>query len=213
MQESELKDEGLEQQPVAEASEQVTLREQLLKAFPELEGEPAVVRYPASEAVWDYAKASFGLVFSAVLLSLTAAHWLGLLVFGGLLLLFAIYGLNAFKRHKSSFAISADGVASRSMPAVMLRWDDVGRVALRYYGKPLKQKSEPVDRAKGVMVLTLEGRRDGQGKPLKMAFESSIENFEGLLRLALLVARAAQLELDATTLANVSDLGLDEEQS
>jgi hypothetical protein len=157
-----------------------------------------VLRYPASSLIGDYCRAGVVVaVGCAVLLSVPRAPAI-IVIFGGLTLLFLIFGLRTAQRHIMQVAITNEAIGTRDVVAKSLPWDKLERLKLRFYGTR-KQLSG----GGGFMQLTLKG--DGTS----MSFESSIDSFTLIAWRAAKAARENRISVDPTSAGNLLDLGID----
>jgi uncharacterized membrane protein len=153
-------------------------------------------RYPAATIWADYLRAGGGLALTlGPLLLLDLASPLSLL-FGGLAVLFVWFGLRTAVRHASFIELSPDAIAQRGPLERRLRWRELSRVKLAYYG-PRRA------RERGWLQLTLKG---GAGHAIRI--DSTIDGFERVVSQAQAAAAARELPLDDATSSNLAALGL-----
>jgi len=153
-------------------------------------------RYPERAIYADYLRAAGGLALTAgPLLALDLAAAVGA-VFGALALLFGWFAWRTWVRHRSSIAVSAEGVERAGPRPCRIAWRDLERVRLAYYA-PRRAQDQ------GWFQLTLRGRRGGV-----LRVDSSLEGFDHLLAQVLEHARDRRLAFDDTTACNLEALGL-----
>jgi hypothetical protein len=157
-----------------------------------------VLRYPVRALVGDYCRAAVVVAIGcAVLLSVPRAPVI-IGIFGGLTLLFLIFGLRTAQRHIMQVAITNEAIGTRDVTAKSLPWNRLERLKLRFYGTR-KQLSG----GGGFMQLTLKG------SGTSMTFESSIDSFTLLAWRAAKAARDNRISVDPTSAGNLLDLGID----
>ena len=150
-------------------------------------------KYPFSTLIGDYIRAAVGLILTAgPLLFTTHSSTVGY-VLGGLALLFFVYGLRTFIRHRSVLEVSAMGIRAIGPMGATINWADLDDVELRYY-------STNRDRSRGWMQLRLEGA----GRTLSA--DSTLSEFPTLVQHVINGAEARGLTLTETTLANIDAL-------
>ena len=152
-------------------------------------------RYPSATIWADYLRAAGGLVLTlGPLLLLDLASVLAPL-FAALAFLFAWFGLRTAVRQASRIELSPDGIAQRGPIERHLRWHELSRVRLAYYG-PRRA------RERGWLQLTLKGGRRGA-----IRVDSTIDGFDRVVREAQAAALALDLPLDDATSSNLAELG------
>ena len=171
--------------------------------------------YPIGALSSDYMRVGVGLALTLgplLLLELAAPiAWL----LAALAVLFFWFGLRTGLRQLSAVELSPHAVAIRGPFGRQLAWDELTHMKLAYYAprswgsarrrdRHLERGDERDGRQRGWLQLTLQGTR---GRPIRI--ESTLESFDQVLRRALAAAARRQLELDPTTTANLSALGLD----
>jgi hypothetical protein len=172
--------------------------------------------YPVSALSSDYLRVAGGLALTLgplLLLDLAAPiAWL----LGALAVLFVWFGLRTGLRQLSAVELSPQGIAIRGPFGRSLAWDELARMKLAYYAPRAwnsarrrdrhHERGEPGERdagQRGWLQLTLQATR---GRPLRV--ESTLEGFDQVLHSAMATAARRQLDLDPTTMANLSALGL-----
>jgi hypothetical protein len=146
--------------------------------------------YPRAAIVADYARASAGLVFAAMVLALPMQRALAIL-FAALALLLAAFAARTALRQASLIVLSDAGIALEGPLGRRIAWSELDGLKLRYF-------SMRRDRKRGWMELTLSGG----GR--RLSIESQIEGFEAILAGAAEAAAARRLKLDETTAANLA---------
>jgi len=159
-----------------------------------------VFRYPAKSLIGDYIRATAGLgVGAGVLVAVPPSPAIAV-VFGGLSILFLVFGLRTVRRHATRIAITDNEICSAGLSTRVLRWGEVDRVRLRYFGTRRQRAHSDGD---GFLQLTLKGA----GR--SMTLESSIDGFEFIAWRAARAARENGIALDPTTAGNLLDMGID----
>ena len=176
--------------------------------------------YPINSLSSDYLRVAVGLALTlGPLLLLELASPIAWLL-AALAILFFWFGLRTGLRQLSAVELSPQGIAIRGPFGRRLAWDELARMKLAYYaprgwGGARRRdrhhergaRGERDERQRGWLQLILQGTR---GRPVRV--ESTLEGFDQVLRRAMAAAARKQLELDPTTTANLSALGLDRDQ-
>ncbi|MCR9072192.1 MAG: hypothetical protein NXI18_10765 [Alphaproteobacteria bacterium] len=152
-------------------------------------------RYERSALIADYARGGVGLAVTGLPLVATPLATTITVIFGGLATLFAVYVFRTWLRSAQAIEVDADGIRRRGPLSVDIAWEQLDSLSLRYF-------STRRDRAGGWMEMKVTGG----GR--KVAVESSIDDFETVVRHCMLVARRNELDLSETTLDNLRALGL-----
>ena len=153
-------------------------------------------RYPERAIYADYLRAAGGLALTLGPLVLLELADLVAGVFAALGALFGWFALRTWERHRSSIAVSAEGIERAGPRPCRISWSDLERVRLAYYAPRRAQEQ-------GWFQLTLRGGRGGV-----LRVDSSLEGFDRLLGRVLEHARDRQLTFDETTMSNLEALGL-----
>ena len=174
--------------------------------------------YPIGTLSSDYMRVAVGLALTlGPLLLLELAVPIAWLL-AALAILFVWFGLRTGLRQLSAVELSPQGIAIRGPFGRQLAWDELAHMKLAYYaprgwGSPRRrdrhhersgERHERDEGQRGWLQLTLQGPR---GRPLRI--ESTLEGFDQVLRRAMAAAVRRQIELDPTTTANLSALGVD----
>ncbi len=158
-----------------------------------------VFRYPVGSLLGDYIRSAVGLIVGlGVLLSVPWSPAI-VLVFGGLLVLFSVFGWRTVQRHIMQVAITDTEIRSATFGAQVLNWADLEGVKLRFYGSRRQQKSGDG----GFMQLTL------RGGGTKLTFESNLEGFDYIAWRTTKAARSNGVSLDPTSAGNFLAIGVD----
>jgi len=158
-----------------------------------------VYRYPRRALIGDYVRATAGLAVGlGVLITAPSAPAI-VAVFGGITLLFLIFGLRTVQRQLVQVAITCDGIRAAGLISRSIPWRALDRLTLRYYGTRRQQR----EGSGGFLQLTLRGG----GASLRL--ESSIEGFDEIVRQAAIAAQTNGVSVDPTSAGNLLDLGVD----
>jgi len=158
-----------------------------------------VLRYPVRSLVGDYLRATVGIALGLGMLMGVSASPTILLIFGGLTLLFLVFGLWTVNRHMAAIDVTDEHIACRGLVSKYLPWSALDRLKLRYFGVRRQSKSS----ASGFMQLTL------RGGGIRLTFESSLEGFEFIAWRAARAMRDNAAALDPTSAGNLLALGID----
>ena len=152
--------------------------------------------YPPSALVGDYVRGGTGFALMVLPLALLELNVVVAVVFACLALMFALHLLRTVQRQVTVVEAGADGIVARGPLGTAIRWDRLAGMRLKYF-------STRRDRQQGWMTLTLRG----EGR--KLSLESSLTGFDAIAERSAAVARTNGVELDETTLNNLSALGID----
>lgn len=159
-----------------------------------------VYRYPLRSLLGDYLRAGIGLAVGLGVLVTVPASLTIVSVFGGLTLLFLLFGLRTVHRHMLQVALTDEQICGASFRTAVLPWQSLERIKLRYYGTRRQRRRED---GGGFMQLSLKGAGTA------LTLESSIDGFELIAWRAARAARENGVSLDPTSAGNLLDLGID----
>lgn len=160
-------------------------------------------RYPFKSVKADYFRAGAGVAICALPLIFAPPYGAVFVIFGGLTVMFSIYGLRAWGRQRTvvdvtETVVSAAGprvLSGRLGSRVTLAWNEVRAVKLSFY-------STKRERTDGWMHLKLKGA----GESLNI--ESDIDGFSTIAAKAAAAAKANGVTLSDATVANFAVLGI-----
>ncbi len=171
---------------------------------------------PASESVhryaWqrlrgDYIRAGAGGAFTGAILIVAETNTVSAVILGAITLVFAAFGWRTWTRHTTVVTAGPDGVALEPTGTVRLpwryarlAWPDLRQVKLSYY-------STKRDKTDGWMSLSLRGAPSPRKAP-RLSFDSSVDGFDRIARLAFDAARRNGVEMTQTTITNFRALGI-----
>ena len=156
-------------------------------------------RYPPSAILGDYLRAATGLAVGIGVLATVAISTLILIVFGGLTVIFLLFGLRTLQRHLTEITLNQDGIFRSDLYSQTLSWQDLQQLRLRYFGTHRQHRNG----SGGFMQLSLKG------KGRRMKIESDLEGFEDVTRLAAAAARTNGVSLDPASAGNLLAMGID----
>lgn len=160
-------------------------------------------RYPTRALTGDYLRSAAGLFVGLGVLLAVPPHPAVVVIFGGIALLFTVFGLRTAHRHSLRVAMGEEGIACRAASGTKtIPWGELNGMKLRYFGSR-RTKWRPL--GSGFMQLTLKGAGTA------MTFESSIEGFDEMAGQAAAMLQANGHALDATSTSNLIELGIDPE--
>ena len=157
-----------------------------------------VYRYPARVLTGDYVRSAVGLIVGVGVLSTTPASTAIIVVFGGVVVLFGLFGMRTVQRHIMKVAVTDEEICGASFGTKVLSWGELERLKLRYYGTKRQGRG-----GGGFMQLTLKGRGS------TLSFESSIEGFRYIAWRAAKAIRENGRSVDPTSAGNLLAIGLD----
>ena len=161
-----------------------------------------VFRYPVRALIGDYLRSGGGLLVGLGVLAVVPPNLPVLIIFGGIALLFAVFGLRTLHRHTLEVAVTEQEIACRGLGAKVLPWAELETMRLRYFGARRGKRSLF---GSGFMELRLKGAGT------TVTFESSLNGFRQVAEMAARAAQAKGLELDPATAGNLIELGIDSE--
>lgn len=153
------------------------------------------LKYRPQALLADYLRSACGALLTGVPMLFVTGSPATLAILGGLTALFLLFGFRTLVRHSTSVVLNPASVRARGLLGGEIAWQELDQVKLGYY-------TTRRDRQGGWMQLTLRGK----GRRLK--FDSSLEGFEGLVRQAVAAARANNLELSDSTMANLASMNI-----
>ena len=157
-------------------------------------------RYQRRALVGDFARAGIGFVISAGALAIAGFSGFTAWLFGVCAVVFALFGLRTLLRSVTNYELTDTGLTrfyatgfGRSERA--LAWQGLNQLRLRFF--PAKR-----DRSQGWMEITLAG--DGA----RMRLDSTLGDFDAIVRAAVGAATRRRLALSESTLSNLAALGI-----
>lgn len=159
-----------------------------------------LLRYPPRALFGDYLRSGAGLLVGLGVLAVVPPNTVIVFVFGGLALLFAVFGLRTLHRHKLKVALTENEIACRGLATKVLPWSELEVMKLRYFGARRGKRSVF---GSGFMELKLKGAGTA------ITFESSLEGFAEVAGQAARVCRQRGLDIDPASASNLIELGID----
>jgi len=159
-----------------------------------------VLRYPVKSLAADYFRAGVGLSVGLGVLVSVPPGPIAITVFGGLSAIFGVFGYRTMRRHVTKISIGDDAITSQGLGDIVLPWQDLEILKLRYYGS---RRQRARGEGEGFMQLTL------RGGGASLTLESSVEGFEYIAWRAAKAARDNAVALDQTSAGNLLDIGID----
>ncbi len=160
----------------------------------------AQLHYPVRALLGDYIRSGVGLLVGLGVLLTTPPSWAILLIFGGLTVLFLLFGFRTVQRHATEVTLSDTQVGCNGFFAKSIEWGQLSRIRLRFYGT---RRQASGSSSGGFMELKLSDRGT------TMTFDSALEGFEHLAWRATKAARENGVSLDPTSAGNLLQLGID----
>ncbi|WP_339714327.1 hypothetical protein [uncultured Sneathiella sp.] len=160
----------------------------------------AVFTYPFKSLLGSYLRSFFGIVLTLVPLLLLNPISVIVYMLVFLLCAFLAYGLRTVLRHFTRFEVSGTGIVMSGPVNRRIEWKELEGFSLNYY-------STRRDREAGWMNLKLKGGG------ARLSIDSTIDDFEELVRHAFRAAVRNGIVLDASTGMNLQALGITVPQS
>lgn len=151
--------------------------------------------YPSSAMIGDYLRAAAGFVPAVAILASASVGPVATGVFVSVAALFTLFGLRTGLRHATRFEATETGLSASGPLAATVSWAELDRLKLAYY-------STRRDRRDGWMQLEL---RAGAAS---IHLDSRLEGFEQLVERSALAAALREVEVSASTAANLEALGI-----
>lgn len=156
--------------------------------------------YSYQNLIGSYVRAVLGIILTLVPLLLLNPTSVIVYVLIFLFIVFFCYGIRTVFRHLSQIEISDTGIRVtrpfKWLAAKAIRWEELGGFKLSYY-------STRRDREAGWMHLKIKS------KGFRLGIDSTIGEFEELVRQLYSVARKNGLPIDASTRRNLQAMGID----
>lgn len=152
-------------------------------------------RYPPRSLIWDYCRATGGLLIAVVPLLLGTPGIVLLVLLLALGALFLGYGLRTLRMQFTAYELLPDGIASHGPLRRFHRWDQISQIQLRYYATT-RDKSRR-DLKRGWLELKIVSPAG------TMRIDSGVEGFGIILDAVSDAAERNHIELDETTEENL----------
>lgn len=143
----------------------------------------------------DFLRSAAGIALTALPLSAVPLGSIAGVVFGGLAVLFAGYGVRTWVRLQLSVSMSEDGLYLTGPVTKNIHWDELSRLEMRYY-------AVRKNRAQGWMQATLAS----SGATVRL--DSTLDGFPAIVRRAAAAAQNNGVTLSPTTLDNLRGFGV-----
>ena len=161
-----------------------------------------VHRYAWQRLRGDYIRAAAGGAFTGAILLIAETNTISFVILAAITAVFAAFGWRTWTRHATVVTAGPEAVAIAPTGPVRLpwhhahlAWPDLRALKLSYY-------STRRDKTDGWMSLTLRGITG------RLSFDSSVEGFDRIARLAFDAARRNGVEMSQTTMTNFRALGI-----
>jgi hypothetical protein len=156
---------------------------------------PSAHSYPAAALAADYARAAVGFGLTALFIVVAdLSSWM-MYILLPLALLFLVYGLRTALRQRVRVTLDGNGIAVSGFFGARIPWSELRAVDLRYF-------STKRDKSGGWMELRLSGR-DG-----RINLESSLSDFDTVVRRVSAAARREGIEMSAASRTNMAAMGI-----
>lgn len=159
-----------------------------------------VFRYPTRVLIGDYVRSAVGLGVGLGVLATVPPTAVIVSVFGGISVLFLVFGLRTLQRQMTQVAVTKEEICSAGFGTRTIPWHGLRFLKLRYYGTRRQRNRGD---GGGFMQLKLAGAG------ASMTFESSMDGFSYIAWRAAKAARDNGISLDPTSAGNLLDLGID----
>jgi hypothetical protein len=175
---------------------QIGLMAKLIGRPVEVKALPVTLRYAPDTLRWEAIKSGVGVaVCLGIIFGLNPSMWIAVPV-GIVGLMFAYYGAQQLRRGGVTIEVNEEAATRiHGVRRTTIHWEKLETFRLHFYAFGRKAQEG-----------TLEVRLAAGGEKIKV--DSTIDHFPTLLVHASRVARAQNLTLDPTTVANLDQLGL-----
>jgi hypothetical protein len=175
---------------------QLGLMAKLIGRPVEVKALPVTLRYAPDVLRWEAIKSAIGaLICGGIVVGLDPSVWMAVPV-GIVGAMFAFYGVQQLRRGGVTVEVDEDAATRiHGVRRTTIPWEKLETFRLHFYAFGRKAQEG-----------TLEVRLGAGGDKIKV--DSTIDHFPTLLVHASRVARAQNLRLDPTTVANLDQLGL-----
>ena len=153
--------------------------------------------YPLKSLYGDYVRTLIGLVFMGGAYYFAFPNLFMTTIFGGLTLLFLVFGSRTALRHVTAIQTSPEGIAVVGLVSKRIAWSDVAKVDLKYFSTSRDKKSKD-----GWMQLKI----CDASRCLKM--ESNLSGFEQIVSRVAAVGFHNGAEMNETTVENFTAMGV-----
>ena len=156
--------------------------------------------YPRPAIVGDLARAGIGLVLCLGAAAVAGFSGFVAWLFGVCAVVFLLFGIRTLLRSVTNYELTDTGLTRSYGPGFgrterVLAWQGLTRLRLRFF--PAKR-----DRSQGWMELTLAG------SDTRMRLDSTLGDFDAIVRAAVGAAERQRLALGESTLSNLAALGI-----
>jgi len=138
------------------------------------------------------------LIVSSAVLMAQPSNLIVIVIFASAAALFGFFGFRTVQRHFTKVAITDDELCNAGFVSRIMKWTDLERLKLRYYGTKRQEQGSG-----GFMQLTLKG--DG----LSFTYDSGMEVFDYVAWRAAKAARENGISVDPASAGNLLALGVD----
>lgn len=157
-----------------------------------------IYRYPPRSLIGDYLRSAGGAAVGLGVLA-TASHTTAVLVvFGGIVAVFAVFAARTLQRQLTAVAITEAEICDRGFGTRIMPWAELRQMTLRFYGT----KRQHVNQG-GFMQLKFKGAGTS------FTFESSLDGFDYLAWRVAKAARDNGIAVDPASAGNLLALGVD----
>ncbi|NKB55694.1 MAG: hypothetical protein GKS00_05095 [Alphaproteobacteria bacterium] len=153
--------------------------------------------YPLTSLYGDYLRSLIGIAFMGTPFYFTLGNTFLMVIFGGLTLLFVVFGIRTGIRHFSVIETTPEMIAAIGPINRRIAWGDIAKVDLKYFSTSREKNA-----GKGWMQLKV----CGGPKCLKM--ESNIEGFDQIANKVANAAFRNGAEMTETTVENFTAMGV-----
>lgn len=151
--------------------------------------------YPAAALAADYTRAAAGFGLTSLFVVVADLSTLMMYILLPLALLFLVYGLRTALRQQVRVTVDGNGIAVSGLFGVNIPWSELRAVNLRYF-------STKRDKSGGWMELRLTGHGG------KIRLESTLSDFDTLVRKVAAKARDAGIAMSPASRANMAAMGI-----
>jgi hypothetical protein len=152
--------------------------------------------YPLTSLYGDYLRSLIGVGFLGTPFYFTIGNPFLMVIFGGLTLLFLVFGLRTAVRHFTVIESTPEGIIAAGPFGKRIAWDDITKVDLKYFSTKREKTAE------GWMQLKIFNVTS------RLQIESNLEGFDQIAAQTATAAFKNGAQMSETTVENFTAMGV-----